>query len=60
MPTVDSYVTPEQKKPRDVHKPPGQPSHADEKSKAPPAVQPAGAKDNSEKPVVNPVTGGAL
>ncbi|CAN7274684.1 hypothetical protein LJR255_001271 [Pararhizobium sp. LjRoot255] len=60
MSTADSNVTPEQQKPRDVHRPPGQPSHADEKSKAPPAVQPAGAKDNSEKPVVNPVTGGAL
>jgi len=60
MSTDDSNVTPEQKKPRDVHRSPGQPSHADEKSKAPPAVQPAGAKDDSERPVVNPVTGGAL
>ncbi|MCV9962273.1 hypothetical protein OIU34_10220 [Pararhizobium sp. BT-229] len=60
MSTEDTNVTPEQKKPRDVHRPPGQPSNADETSKAPPAVQPAGAKDESEKPVVNPVTGGAL
>jgi hypothetical protein len=56
MSTTDSNVTPEQKKPRDVHRPPGKPSHADEKS----MVQPAGARDDSEKPVVNPVTGGAL
>jgi hypothetical protein len=60
MSITDSNATPEQKKPRDVHRSPGQPSNADEKSKAPPVVQPAGAKDNSEKPVVNPVTGGAL
>lgn len=60
MSTKDTNATPEQKKPRDVHRPPGQPSRADKKSKAPPMVQPAGAKDESEKPVVNPVTGGAL
>ncbi|WP_426124787.1 hypothetical protein [Pararhizobium sp. PWRC1-1] len=60
MSTDDSNVTPEQKKPRDVHRSPGQPSHADERSKAPPMVQPAGEKDASEKPVVNPVTGGAI
>lgn len=60
MPTDDSNATPEQKKPRDVHRPPGQPSHADEGSKAPPMIQPAGGKDESERPVVNPVTGGAI
>jgi len=60
MATDDSNVTPEQKKPQDVHRPPGQPSHADGQSKAPPLVQPAGGKDESERPVVNPVTGGAL
>ncbi|KQS88063.1 MULTISPECIES: hypothetical protein [unclassified Rhizobium] len=60
MSTDDTNVTPEQKKPKDVHRPPGQLSHADEKSKAPPMVQPIGGKDESERPVVNPVTGGAL
>ncbi|WP_438750784.1 hypothetical protein [Pararhizobium sp. O133] len=60
MVTDDTNATPEQKKPKDVHRAPGQPSHADEKSKAPPMVQPIGQKDESERPVVNPVTGGAL
>ncbi len=60
MSTDDTNATPEQKKPKDVHRPPGQPSHADEISRAPPMVQPVGRKDESERPVVNPVTGGAL
>ncbi len=60
MSTDDSNATPEQKKPRDVHRPPGRSSHADEGSKAPPMIQPAGGKDESERPVVNPVTGGAI
>lgn len=60
MSTDDSNATPEQKKPRDVHRPPGQSSHADEGSKAPPMIQPAGGKDESERPVVNPVTGAAI
>lgn len=60
MSTDDSNVTPEQMKPSDVHRPPGQRSNADERSKAPPMVQPAGGKDDSEKPVINPVTGGAI
>ncbi|HTO31889.1 MAG TPA: hypothetical protein VL202_12015 [Pararhizobium sp.] len=60
MSTDDTNATPEQKKPKDVHRAPGQPSHADETSKAPPMVQPAGHGDDSERPVVNPVTGGPL
>jgi hypothetical protein len=60
MSTDDTDATPEQKKPKDVHRPAGGSSHADDLSKAPPMVQPAGRKDESERPVVNPVTGGAL
>ncbi len=60
MSTDDTKATPEQKNPEDVHRAPGQSSPADEKSKAPPVVQPAGSKDASERPVVNPVTGGTL
>lgn len=60
MSTDDTNATPEQKKPVDVHRPAGQDTSADEQSKAPPLVQPAGVKDSSEKPVVNPVTGGAI
>lgn len=55
-----THDLPEQKKPHDVHRPPGEASHADETSKATPLVQPAGGKDEKERPVVNPVTGGAL
>ena len=36
------------------------PERADKESLAPPAVQPAGAKDESERPIVNPVTGVAI
>ncbi|MDW5316510.1 hypothetical protein [Rhizobium sp. PL01] len=60
MSTDDTNATPEQKNPKDVHRPPGKPSNADEQSKAPPMVQHVGGKDESEKPVVNPVTGGAI
>lgn len=58
--TDDTNATPEQKAPLDVNRPPGKASPADEQSKAPPLVQPPGAKDESERPVVNPVTGGAF
>jgi hypothetical protein len=58
--TNDTNATPEQKAPIGVGRPPGRPSHADEQSKAPPAIQPAGGKDESDRPAVNPVTGGAL
>ncbi|WP_426230988.1 hypothetical protein [Pararhizobium sp. DWP3-4] len=60
MSNDDSNATPEQRKPLDVHRPPSQPSNADERSKAAPMVQPAGGKDDSERPVINPVTGGAI
>ena len=60
MSSNDNNIEPEQKTPRDVHKPPGADSEADAVSKAPPVVQPFGSKDASERPVVNPVTGGAI
>ncbi|APG84450.1 hypothetical protein [Sinorhizobium americanum] len=50
----------EQKKPKDVQPPVERQKHVDENSIAPPLVQPPGAKDTSEKPKVNPVTGGAV
>ncbi|AEG03307.1 hypothetical protein HR059_02535 [Sinorhizobium meliloti WSM1022] len=60
MSTKDTNATPEQSEPADVRQPANRKKHRDEESIAPPAVQPPGAKDTSEKPEVNPVTGGAL
>jgi len=60
MSTKDTNAKPEQAKPADVHQPADRKKHQDEESIAPPAVQPPGAKDTSEKPTVNPVTGGAI
>jgi hypothetical protein len=57
MGTNDTNATPEQRRPRDVHPTASNPEPADEESKAPPAVRPAGEKDESERPMVNPVTG---
>ncbi|WFU50289.1 hypothetical protein [Sinorhizobium terangae] len=59
MTTKDTNAKPEQARPADVHQPADRKKRADEESIAPPTVQPPGAKDNSEKPEVNPVTGGA-
>ncbi|MCA1439495.1 hypothetical protein I6F07_04520 [Ensifer sp. IC4062] len=59
MATKDTNAKPEQVKPGDVHQPADRKKHRDEESVAPPAVQPAGAKDTSEKPKVNPVSGSA-
>lgn len=53
----DQNVTPEQRRPKDVSRIPEKPEPADEESRATPVVQPAGAKDDSERPIVNPVTG---
>jgi len=60
MSTNDQNASPEQKRPRDVSPTPESERFADEESMAPPSVQPAGGKDESERPVVNPVTGGAI
>jgi hypothetical protein len=57
MNTNDQNAKPEQRRPKDVGRPPGEDEGADEQSKAPPTVQPAGEKDESERPVVNPVSG---
>lgn len=60
MATKDTNAKPEQGKPKDVHQPEARKKHSDEESIAPPMVQPPGAKEASEKPEVNPVTGGAV
>lgn len=60
MGTNDSNATPEQRRPNDVKPVPEKPENADNESLAPTAVQPAGSKDESERPIVNPVTGAAL
>ncbi|MBX5170365.1 hypothetical protein HJB84_10885 [Rhizobium sp. NZLR1b] len=57
MATNDTNATREQRRPSDVHPTASNPEPADEESKAPPTVQPAGEKDESERPIVNPVTG---
>jgi hypothetical protein len=60
MAIKDTNAKPEQANPADVHQPAERKKHQDEESIAPPTVQPAGAKETSEKPEVNPVTGGAM
>ncbi|WEJ37717.1 hypothetical protein [Sinorhizobium prairiense] len=60
MSTKDTNATPEQSEPADIRQPANRKKHRDEELIAPPTVQPPGAKDTSEKPEVNPVTGGAL
>jgi hypothetical protein len=60
MTTNDTNATPEQRRPNDVKTVPEKREPADRESMAPTAVQPAGAKDESERPIVNPVTGVAL
>ncbi|MEY9163812.1 hypothetical protein ABIE78_001931 [Sinorhizobium fredii] len=60
MAIKNTNAEPEQRNPKDVHPPAGRQTDADETSIAPPVVQPPGAKDTSEKPKVNPVTGGAM
>ncbi|CAN7734665.1 MULTISPECIES: hypothetical protein [Ensifer] len=57
MATKVTNAKPEQAKPEDVHHPADRKKHRDEESIAPPTVQPPDAKDTSEKPEVNPVTG---
>ncbi len=60
MGTNDTNATPEQRPPKDVRPNAGKRNYADKTSLAPPAVQPAGNKDESERPIVDPVTGVAL
>jgi hypothetical protein len=60
MGTNDTNATPEQRRPKDVRTIPEKPEPGDKESLAPPTVQRPGAKDESERPIVNPVTGGAL
>lgn len=60
MSTNDTNATPEQRRPADVHQTPSNPQPADEESMAPTSVQRAGKKDESEPPIVNPVTGAPL
>lgn len=57
MGTNDTNATPEQRRAADVHPTPSNPEPADEESMAPTSVQPTGKKDESEPPIVNPVTG---
>ena len=60
MDTNDANAKPEQRRPADVHPVPGDDDKADKESPAPPQVQPAGARDESERPIVDPVTGVVL
>jgi hypothetical protein len=60
MATNDTNATPEQRRPRDVKPVPKKPHIADKESLAPATVQPAGSKDESERPSIDPVTGVAL
>ncbi|KRB61519.1 hypothetical protein ASE04_21950 [Rhizobium sp. Root708] len=60
MGTNDTNATPEQRRPADVHPTPSNPEPADDESMAPTFVQPAGKKDESEQPIVNPVTGAPM
>jgi hypothetical protein len=60
MGTNDTNAKAEQRRPKDVGPTAEAPNRADRGSIAPPTVQPAGAKDESERPIVDPVTGVAL
>lgn len=60
MDTNDQNASPEQRRPKDVSPKVDDEKFADGESMAPPTFQPPGAKDESERPIVNPVTGGAI
>jgi hypothetical protein len=60
MRTNDTNATPEQRRPVDIYPTASNQQSVDEESKAPPSVQPAGEKDESEAPIVNPVTGAPI
>ncbi|TCU31579.1 hypothetical protein [Rhizobium azibense] len=52
-------TTREQRRPKDVKPVPEKPDPADKESIAP-TVPPAGTRDESERPIVDPVTGVSL
>lgn len=60
MSTNDQNARPEQKRPKDVSPRAEDEEFVDEESLAPAGIQPAGSKDESERPVVNPVSGVAI
>ncbi|WP_431323309.1 hypothetical protein [Rhizobium sp. YTU87027] len=58
MKTNDTNASPEQRRPKDVMPVADKrAARADKRSLASPAVQSRGAKDESERPIVNPITG---
>lgn len=60
MGTNDTNATAEQRRPKDVGPIAEAPERKDRESIAPPTVQPPSARDESERPIVDPVTGVAL
>jgi hypothetical protein len=60
MHTNDNNSKPEQRRPDDVNPVAGDNGWSESESMAPPLVQPAGEKDESERPIVDPVTGAPL
>ncbi len=60
MTSNDTNATPEQRKPQDVSPRDDFENRSDRQSMASPAVQPADEPDESERPVVDPVTGGTI
>ncbi|MBB3659282.1 hypothetical protein FHX15_004546 [Rhizobium sp. BK650] len=57
MGTNDTNAKPEQRRPKDVKPTAEAAERKDGESLAPPTVQPSGARDQSERPIVDPVTG---
>ena len=57
MGTKDTNAKAEQRRPRDVGPIVETPDRADKESIAPPTVQPPGARDESERPIVDPIIG---
>lgn len=57
MGTKDTNAKAEQRRPRDVGPIAETPGRADRESIAPPTIQPPGARDESERPIVDPITG---
>lgn len=57
MGTKDTNAKAEQRRPRDVGPIAEAPERADKQSIAPATVQPPGARDESERPIVDPITG---
>ncbi|MBB3445701.1 hypothetical protein [Rhizobium sp. BK379] len=57
MGTKDTNAKAEQRRPRDVGPIAETPDRADRESIAPLTIQPPGARDESERPIVDPITG---